>query len=66
MAHSTVADELLDLSKKMRELAAKGQSKIDCSIVANALLRINEAHHAELKKIRTDIINALTIIREGE
>lgn len=69
MPHTSVADELIALSNQMRALAAKGEHKIDCRLVANALIRINEAHHAEIEKMRTDVIIAtanISNIRKGE
>lgn len=62
----SVEDEILNLAGKMKELAVKGESKIECRVVLESLYRIEEAHHKKIEDLTTTIIDTLKTTIRGK
>lgn len=63
---SSVEDEILNLAGKMKELAVKGESKIECRVVLESLYRIEELHHKKIEDLTTTIIDTLKTTIKGK
>ena len=63
---SSVEDEILNLTGKMKDIAVIGESKIDCRVVLDSLYRIEEFHHKKIEDLMTTMIDTLKTTIKGK
>lgn len=63
---SSVEDEILNLTGKMKDLAVRGESKIEFRVVLESLYRIEEFYHKKIEDLTTTIINTLKTTNQGK
>ena len=63
---SSVEDEILNLVGKMKYLAVRGESKIECRVVLESLYRIEEFHHKKIEDLMTTMLDPMQTTIKGK